>query len=347
MSTHLLRPRTVLVLVSLALASCHDSGDYSPTAPPSQEALTLSSANGQTSLPADGISRLRLVANIPTDADLDKRTVVFATSAGTLVGGTAGASGSQEVNADITGTAIIELQSSLQVGEAAVTATIKNVAGLTRRLVVRFVSANPNDVIRFVAAPSTAPADGATLSGFRVEVSPSLPLGTTVTFSAVLGKFAPEGSSSISRTVDGSFRVTADLQSPSTLGSDRIRATAGGVTTEASIDYRRALPQRITVATNGIFQLAPSITSGLTVTANLARDIGMVTAGTVATFRATTSTGTTLGFFRDVSTTDASGRATATFLAGTTDYRGPLTITVGAEGSSVTGSTQIEIVDPP
>ena len=41
------------------------------------------------------------------------------------------------------------------------------------------------------------------------------------------------------------------------------------------------------------------------------------------------------------------GTATATFLPGATTYRGPVTITVGAQGSSVTGSTQVQIVAPP
>jgi hypothetical protein len=66
----------------------------------------------------------------------------------------------------------------------------------------------------------------------------------------------------------------------------------------------------------------------------------------VATFRATTAAGAPIGFFRDVTTVSAAGTATATFLAGETDYRGAVTITVGAEGSSVTGTTGITIVDP-
>ena len=58
-------------------AGCYDKGDHSPTEPPALESLTLSTAGNRTSLPADGVSRLRFVAQIRPDSDPDKRTVIF------------------------------------------------------------------------------------------------------------------------------------------------------------------------------------------------------------------------------------------------------------------------------
>jgi hypothetical protein len=336
---------TAVAAVALFAGRCYDKKDYSPTAPPTADALVLSTANAQTSIPADGVSRLRIVAQISPDADADKRTVLFSTTAGTLVG-TPNSTSQIAVPADVTGTATVELRSAQQVGSAVVTAQIQNVSGLSRSLTVNFTAADPNTVIDFVAAPGSAPADGATISSFTVQLSPALPLGTQVTFQATAGRFQPENAASVTRTADGSYRVTADLASPTTLGSGRVTATANNVSRQTTIDFVRALPNLITVATGGTFEVAPSTSTGVTVTGTFLRNIGTVTAGTVATFRATTSSGTAIGFFRDVTTVSAAGIATATFLAGETDYRGPVTITVGAEGSSVTGSTGITIVDP-
>ena len=342
------RSLAVAFLVGLVLAAgrCYDKDDYSPTAPPTQQALTLTTSTGQTTLPADGISRLRILAQIPPDADPDKRTVVFATSLGTLIGGTANADGAREATADVGGQATVELQSGQQLGDAVVTASIKNVAGVTRRLVISFVAANPDEVVRFVAAPATAPADGATISSFTVQLSPALSLGTPVQFKTTAGKFQPGDVDTIPIPANGSYTATADLKSASTLGPARITATVQNVSREVVMEFRRALPDRIVVSTNNVFQVTPSTTAGVTVIGDLQRDIGRVTAGTVATFRATTEAGAAIGFFRDVAVVGSDGKATATFVTGETTYRGRVTLTVGAEGSSVTGSAEIEVVDP-
>jgi hypothetical protein len=342
-----LRPLAATALAALALFAgrCYDKKDYSPTAPATAEALTLGTANQQTSLPADGVSRLRIVARIAPDADPDKRTVLFSTTGGTLVG-TAGAGGQVPVAADSTGIASIELQSPQQVGAAVVTAQVQNVPGLSRQLTIAFTAAEPAGIIQFVAAPSTAPADGASISSFTVQLSPSLPLGTQVQLQATAGTFQPEGTASVTRTADGSYRVTADLASPTTIGRGRVTAAANNVSTQTTIDFQRALPHHITVATNGTFEVKPSTSQGVTVVGTFLRDVGTVTAGTVATFRATTPDGASIGFFRDVTTIGADGKATATFLAGQTTYRGPITITVGAQGTSVTGTTGLTVVDP-
>jgi len=140
--------------------------------------------------------------------------------------------------------------------------------------------------------------------------------------------------------------VTADLASPTTIGTGRVTATANNVSRQRTIDFVRALPNLITVSTGGTFEVKPSTSTGPTVTGTFLRNIGTVSEGTVATFRAVTSDGSAIGFFRDITTVSAAGTATATFLVGTTDYRGPVTIIVGATGSAVTGSTGVTVVDP-
>lgn len=343
-----LRPAAGLLLAAglFSASRCYEKSDYDPTPALVEQSLALSTEGGVTALPADGVSRLRLFAEISPRADLANRTIAFSTTAGILVGGAPGMGGEQEVQADSQGRATIELRSAQQVGEAVVTARVKQVTGLVRQIVIGFRPADPDSLIRFVAAPSTAPADGATLSAFTVELSPALPLGTAVQFQATLGVFAPESAASVSRTADGAFRATADLESPATLGTARVRATAGQVTREVTLQFHRALPDLITVATGGDFQVMANATDSVTVTGTFLRDLGQVTAGTVATFRASDTTGAAIGFFRDVTVIGADGRATAVFLPGTTAYRGRVTITVGAADSRTTGTTEIEVIEP-
>lgn len=334
-----------LAALLLFAGRCYEKKDYSPTAPPTLDALTLTTANQQTSLPADGVSRLRIVARISPDADADKRTVLFSTTGGTLVG-TVNATGQVPVAADGTGTASIELRSPQQVGSAVVTAQVQNAAQVSRQITIAFTSADPNEIIQLIAAPSRAPADGATTSTFTVQISPSLPIGSQVAFHATAGTWTPEGQANATRTADGSYRASADLKSPTTISSGRVTVTVSNVSQQATINFERALPDIITVSSNGQFQVKPSTSTGVTIVGTFLRNIGTVTAGTVATFRAVTSDGWAIGFFRDITTVGNDGTARATFLVGDTTYRGPVTITVGAQGSSVTGTTGLTVVDP-
>lgn len=341
----LLAALIVLLPAAPFLSGCYKQGDFEPPAV-IDESLVLGTAGGVTSLPADGVSRLRLIAQLDPRADLNKRTVIFSTTAGTLVGGNPSlVTGEREVAADGTGQATIELVAAQQVGPAVVAARVKEVPGLSRSLAIGFTAADVNGVIRFVASPGSAPADGATKSLFTVEVSPALPLGTQVAFSTSGGQFAPENASSATRSIDGSFRATVELVSPATIGTGIVSATANQVTRQATISFVRALPDRILVSTGGKVTARAGLDDPVTVTASFQRDIGQVTQGTPAVFTATDSSGREIGLFRDASTVNASGSASATFLTGTTTYRGPVTIAVNAQGHTVRGSAVIEIVD--
>ncbi len=337
---------TSLAALALFAGRCYHKGDYSPTAPAVLDALTLTTEGQQAVLPADGISRLRVIARLDPAADPDKRTVLFSTTGGTLIG-SADASGQVAVAADVEGVATVELQSPQQVGSAVVTAGVQNVPGLSRQLVISFVAADPDNLLRFTAAPTTAPADGATVSTFTVQLSPSYPFGTPVQFQSTAGLFQPENTAMVSRVASASYAVSADLASAATIGSARVSATAQNVSRQATIAFQRALPDLVTVSTNGTLEAPATSSSGVTVVGTFLRDVGKVTPGTVATFRATTADGAPIGFFRDATTVGSDGTATATFVAGETPYRGRATLRVGAEGSAVSGSTDVTVVDPP
>jgi hypothetical protein len=341
-----MKSRSALVLSSALwalLAACYDKSDYSPTAPLANQVITLISPSGVTSLPADGFSRLHLEARLPGDPAFANRTVVFTTTSGTLDGGTAGTNCNnlcRNVTADGNGIARIDLISSPQVGTAVVSAAPAGAAGIIASLTINFVAANPDETIRFVTAPDHAPADGATLTTFTVAISPSLPPGSRkVTFltTAAGTSFAPGNMMSIQVDADAGGRASADLKSPLAITTGRVSATVNGVTREVSISFDRALPTSITVTADPPVAAAAAATK-IRVTATLRHDQGFATDGTVVTFEARTG-GVPVGIFSNVTLT-ANGVATADFLPNTTTP-GTVTITVKAQGTQVTGSTQI------
>ena len=346
MSRSTILPLCLLSFALLSASRCYEPSSYEPTSPEVIGSLTLKSADGRTSLPADGVSRLGLVALISPGSDPSRRTITFTTSRGTFVGGTGDGTATSNVVADTSGTARIALQSSQRVESAVVTAAVAGVAGLTHSLEISFTTVDADALLRFVSAPSSAPADGATLSTFAVQVAPAL-TNQPVSFTATAGRFQPEGAATVERRADGSGRASVDLASPGTLTTAHVRATAGNVTREVAIDYVRALPNRITVSTQGKIQVRAGTTDTITVTATFLRDVGAVTEGTAATFRATDGTGQSLGFFREVTTIAGTPRtASASFVPGETTYRGLATIFVGAEGSGATGTVVVEIIAP-
>jgi hypothetical protein len=323
------------------LAACYNKSDYSPTAALTDKIVILTAANGVTSLPADGFSRLRLEARLVGDADFDKRAVVFSTSSGTLDGGVAGTNcgGCRQVTADGSGRAVIDLVSSQQAGTAVVTASPVSAPGVSASLAISFGPAQPDETVQFVAAPDRAPADGATLSTFTVGISPSLPPASrTVTFQTTTGTFVSTGTTTVQVAADAGGLASADLVSPRQITTARVTATVNGVTRQAAIRFERALPNVITAAVD--MPIAPAAAGTvIQVTATLLRNVGTVTDGTVVTFRATRPDGTPVGLFTNVTTT-TNGMATANFLPNTTTP-GTVTITVGAQDTGVTGTVQM------
>ena len=79
----------LLGFLLLIAGGCYKESNYSPTDPQVTGALTLAPVDGTLSIPADGVSRVTLVATIAAGADSDKRVITFTTSSGSFVGATA------------------------------------------------------------------------------------------------------------------------------------------------------------------------------------------------------------------------------------------------------------------
>ena len=326
----------ILVILVAATACPHDPNDYIGN--PS-EFIVLEVEGGATTIPADGFTETRitatLVANDPIAAE-----VQFATTRGAFVGVKV-TDGKATVRVDQDKTASILLRSGTESGEGTVSATVVDNEKVHRGLTLSFVPPDPDDVMRFVAAPGNAPADGATRSLFVTEVSGAI-TDRTVAFSTTAGKF-PDGKLTASIPADTNNQAAVELVSATTVLSGVVSATINGVTRTASISFDRALPDQILALPDAL-----EVEAGKTLNVNgtLLRNAGTVTPQTIATFDTQRPDGSSLGGFLSIQPSNLQGQVSATYLPGDTAYRGPVTIIIGVIGSPVTGSTTIQLIEP-
>ncbi len=298
-----------------------------------------------TDLPADGFSRTRLTAVVKTLANPADRRVVFKTSKGTLISSEAATANgtSVEVPTDGSGVASVELQSSLTVEPAFVSATA---AGVTKSLTVRFVPPDPDSIIQLSAATSSAPADGATRVQITAQIAGGIPSGSrAVTFSAGGGSFASNTTTdqrNASVTPDGGNRAIIDLVAPLTAQAVRVTATVNGVSASTVVMFTAAPPDRIFVSPASAV-VGPAADNVISV--SLLRDVGVAAANQVVTYTARDANGNSVGSFSDVQLSSHNAGQTLAVSSATYNHAGgaagPVTIEVSAGG--VTGQAVIRI----
>ncbi|HEX5759192.1 MAG TPA: hypothetical protein VF121_08360 [Thermoanaerobaculia bacterium] len=325
----------------------YDRDDFDTPTDPARQYLVLTTEGNATTLPADGVSRLRLTAAISPDAA--PRDVVFTTTAAQLVGGTGTTDTERTVTVNSSGVAQIDLRSATAPGSAVVTAKVKDLPQISQSVTVSFTAPGPDVLIRFLAAPTSAPADGATGSTFVVEISPQLDSASrSVTFTTTIGSFV-SGSSVQTLTVPAASDNTAAavLYSPTAIGEGRLRATVAGTSREVGIRFERALPDRLILALSKI-TVMDSAADQLTATATLLRDLGTVTPGTEVVFTATRDdTGASFGFFNPpAAASDANGQAVVSFSPGGGGYTGDATLTARAPNGR-TASVAFKVIPAP
>jgi hypothetical protein len=206
----MIRHLVFVALLVMTAPACHHPDDYL-LGGQSDEVLkvTVSSA----SLPADGISRATITAQLDPRTDADKRTVTFTTTAGTLIA--AGAEGtSVAVPADGTGLASAELRSSTTPATARVDVTV---ASVSRSTSVQFVKLSREEVFDVSLSSTTAPADGFSTIVFSVTLKR---LGTVdqraIKFETSAGTFIASGqpvARAVTLTAGATGRVIVELQS--------------------------------------------------------------------------------------------------------------------------------------
>jgi adhesin/invasin len=224
----------VFALAIAAATACHRPDDYvlSPTLADEVLSVTLAA----TSIPADGISRTTITAQIDPRTDYDKRTLTFATTAGTLI-----ADGQQgttiSVTADAAGAAVVELRSST----TGTTARIDvSVAAIVRTASVQFVQLTRDQVYDLAVSSYSVPADGFSTSVITVTLKR---LGTVeqraVKFETSAGALVASGQTparSVTLTAGASGVVVVELRSDSAAAA-YVRITALDTVEEFQIAF--------------------------------------------------------------------------------------------------------------
>jgi adhesin/invasin len=285
----------------------------------------------RTSIEADGFSTTVITATLKRPGTPQQRVVKFETSAGTLIAPGQPNSRLVTLTADATGRAAVELQSDRTVGAARVRVTALD---LPYEFGITFTGVSPASIITVSAAPSSAPADGATALLVTATVAEALPAGRrAVSFRTTLGQVSP-----ITADADGSNAARASVVSATT-GTARITATVDGVTAETTAQFTVALPDKVFVAPDAVeLKLGGSTSIRVTLT----RAVGSVSPRLEVSFSATTGAGAAVGSFSRVTLAENS-LATATFNVGTTTFPGPVTITASVEGGAK-GTATLQIV---
>lgn len=347
-------PSRALALIASCLlmlvAACYEKRDHRPPTDPDDAFLQLAIEGSQASLPADGVSQLTLVASITGEAAAGRRAITLKTTSGTWVGAATATPLTIQVEADQSGQAHAELRSSQEVGTAVVTAEVS--LGTTDKLVARmeipFTSPDPGALVRFLSAPATAPADGASRSRFVVELAESIPIAErTVSFATTAGSFSVGTAMTTTTVAAGPNRTVAiDLFSPPSLGTGVVSATVKNFRADTAIQFTRAPAETIAVTLDRV-SVENSLDGVIQITATLSRTAGTPTAKTPVTIRVTDATGAHTGRFRETGLlSDSSGNVTTHYSPAGEAALGPATVRVSADGSPATGRATFEIVSP-
>lgn len=349
-----LRFGALLILLAGSAASCdyapewYDADDYDQIYPPgSVLALHLAESDADAGLPADGYSQLRLVARFSGERiDSTKRTVVFTTSAGTLAQSDAGGAATRmEVDLKSDNRAAVTLTAANTVGQAQIQAALKSLPEVGDTLSVAFVPVDADAVLTFVDPPSEAVADGATETVLRIQLDSNLPPAQrTVVVTTTAGSFDSENPKELTLQNVLGDEVSIPLTSPTDVTSAVIRARVATVSQEITLPFIRALPEAISVSIDpAVLSLGSNMTA--TVSAQTARARGTATQGTMLAFDVVPdSAGARPGYITNVTTTNNTGLATATFVPTDETYAGRVTIAVRHADTGVEGSGTILLV---
>jgi hypothetical protein len=228
-------PALFTLVCGLTLVGCHDPNAYilGPSAVDKVVAVMVS----PKSIPANGISRSIITAQLDPLTDADKRTVTFTVSAGTLIGG--GKEGSTTtVQADTTGKAVVELKSATTPGMVRLDVTAGSVS---RSATVEFSAVAIEDLFDVAVSRNAIPADG--FSTTRVTVSLKQ-LGTLqqrlVKFETSAGTLLGAGLMNPHQAnvpADSNGIAAVELQSDKTIGTARLTISALDATREVPIAF--------------------------------------------------------------------------------------------------------------
>jgi len=293
-------------------------------------------------------SKTEIRVRIDPGLEGEDRRVQFSTCLGRFLFGAGEGGETRAVLADEEGVATVILVSPDEGGEAVVTATVRD---FSLEETIRFI-AEPS--ITFLEAPTSAPADGFTLTQFSVVISSEWDgdESRSVEFVTTAGTLVSGDEEGRRVFLVAGERDTTEifLRSPHQVGVAVVTASLKGREDETSIDFDLAPPDSIVVIIDSDkFRLRPHEQTN--VQAFLIREggRGRVSEGLNVSFSAADSMGSgiPLARFFNVTPADSSGIAAAIFTPDGSDFRGLVTITAtyfDAE-KTVAGTANVRIVD--
>jgi adhesin/invasin len=232
-----MRRLALCVMVLTIGAGCHDPDDY--VIGPSQLDHVLGLTLSATTLPADGIARATITAQLDPKTDADKRNVTFSTTAGTLIAVGKEAT-SLVVQADPSGKAVVELRSTTVPATAQIEVTV---ASVTRTASVAFQALAREQVFDVSLSQNSIPADDLTTTLVTATLKR---LGTleqrSIKFETSLGTFIAAGqpnSRVMTVTADSTGRAFVELRSDGIVGTARVRVTALDTSYELEVPFNK------------------------------------------------------------------------------------------------------------
>lgn len=230
-----------MTLPVLLWVGCHNPDNFalnSNESPSLDEFFTLS-AVGDTTLPADGVSTVELVAQV-RDVSQGPVSVLFTTTAGSLRVGPVQRGDSLGIGAALPDSAIVqtnaageartELVSDPEQAVAQVRAQVVGIEPVVEQgLRIHFNDVADQAIVTFVDPPESAFSHGLALVPITVQVAPHLQGNDRqVRFETTAGTFPfSRGDSSLEQVVkaDADGFATAHLRSPNEPGEALVRAT--------------------------------------------------------------------------------------------------------------------------
>ncbi len=210
----------------------------------------LSLSASEDTIPADGVTRVELVAQFQNDGlTTNQRKITFTTTAGTLEG----SNGEGEVSrmADESGKASVFLTSSVRGGEVAVVSATG--AGVVQTAQVTFEEVTPDDVLTLVPDTNTIPADGITRVKLvaTLKKEPKTPEQRMISFSTTAGTLVGSTSGEpVVRMVDANNEAFVFLASGNRVGEVAVVSATGlGVVQTAQVEFTEVDPDAVLILT--------------------------------------------------------------------------------------------------
>jgi hypothetical protein len=198
------------------------------------------------------------------------------------------------------------------------------------------------DIIQLeITGPTTVRADGVSTTSLQAKI-PAEATTRNVKFATTRGTFqGTDAKNEITVIADDNGIATATMIAGREVGSATVSATAGTFVASRQLPHERAFADAIAVETSSATPKKDG-TRNAVITAILTRNNGFVSPGAQVTFEAfavVDGVRRSVGRFAAVATSDATGRATATFSPDTPDTAVGMNVTVVVTTQNDAGAT--------